>query len=191
MVTGSYWGVNTALSSDVLCFWRLSINQINCWSIRLSYKPVFSINKDDLISIIKWVTRSVGNHFKLYILQKYRDKWLYEFFERIKRQKMEGVLYYLAKKQGFSQVQKRYLSYADRAGQYLNTLYLNTVFKYIYCIYTLYLNTFFNLYLITVFKYFWSVFKYMYLNTFLNTPFNISFLTIFYLLEAIIAILTQ
>ena len=28
------------------------------------------------------------------------------------------------------------------------------VFKYIYCIYTLYLNTFFNLYLITVFKYF-------------------------------------
>ena len=40
-----------------------------------------------------------------------------------------------------------------RAGQYLNTLYLNTVFKYIYCIYTLYLNTFFNLYLITVFKY--------------------------------------
>ena len=29
-----------------------------------------------------------------------------------------------------------------RAGQYLNTLYLNTVFKYIYCIYTLYLNTF-------------------------------------------------
>ena len=41
-----------------------------------------------------------------------------------------------------------------RAGQYLNTLYLNTVFKYIYCIYTLYLNTFFNLYLITVFKYF-------------------------------------
>ena len=56
-----------------------------------------------------------------------------------------------------------------RAGQYLNTLYLNTVFKYIYCIYTLNLNTFFNLYLITVFKYFWSVFKYMYLNTFLNT----------------------
>ena len=56
-----------------------------------------------------------------------------------------------------------------RAGQYLNTLYLNTVFKYIYCIYTLYLNTFFILYLITVFKYFWSVFKYMYLNTFLNT----------------------
>ena len=43
------------------------------------------------------------------------------------------------------------------------------VFKYIYCIYTLYLNTFFNLYLITVFKYFWSVYKYMYLNTFLNT----------------------
>ena len=42
----------------------------------------------------------------------------------------------------------------DKAGQYLNTLYLNTVFKYIYCIYTLYLNTFFNLYLITVFKYF-------------------------------------
>ena len=41
-----------------------------------------------------------------------------------------------------------------RAGQYLNTLYLNTVFKYIYCIYALYLNTFFNLYLITVFKYF-------------------------------------
>ena len=41
-----------------------------------------------------------------------------------------------------------------RAGQYLNTLYLNTVFKYIYCIYTLYLNTFFNLYLISVFKYF-------------------------------------
>ena len=41
-----------------------------------------------------------------------------------------------------------------RAEQYLNTLYLNTVFKYIYCIYTLYLNTFFNLYLITVFKYF-------------------------------------
>ena len=28
------------------------------------------------------------------------------------------------------------------------------VFKYIYCIYTLYLNTFFNLYLIIVFKYF-------------------------------------
>ena len=44
-----------------------------------------------------------------------------------------------------------------RAGQYLNTLYLNTVFKYIYCIYTLYLNTFFNLYLITVFKYFWTI----------------------------------
>ena len=43
---------------------------------------------------------------------------------------------------------------ASRAGQYLNTLYLNTVFKYIYCIYTLYLNTFFNVYLITVFKYF-------------------------------------
>ena len=43
---------------------------------------------------------------------------------------------------------------ATRAGQYLNTLYLNTVFKYIYCIYTLYLNTFFNLYLIAVFKYF-------------------------------------
>ena len=42
----------------------------------------------------------------------------------------------------------------NRAGQYLNNLYLNTVFKYIYCIYTLYLNTFFNLYLITVFKYF-------------------------------------
>ena len=42
----------------------------------------------------------------------------------------------------------------NRAGQYLNTLYLNTVFKYIYCIYTLYLNTFFNLYLITVFNYF-------------------------------------
>ena len=66
----------------------------------------------------------------------------------------------------------------SRAGQYLNTLYLNTVFKYIYCIYTLYLNTFFNLYLITVFKYFWSVFKYMYLNTFLNTflhtPLNIN-----------------
>ena len=61
-----------------------------------------------------------------------------------------------------------------RAGQYLNTLYLNTVFKYIYCIYTLYLNTFFNLYLITVFKYFWSVFKYMYLNTFLHTPLNIN-----------------
>ena len=65
-----------------------------------------------------------------------------------------------------------------RAGQYLNTLYLNTVFKYIYCIYTLYLNTFFNLFLITVFKYFWSVFKYMYLNTFLNaflhTPLNIN-----------------
>ena len=33
----------------------------------------------------------------------------------------------------------------------------------------MYLNTFFNLYLITVFKYFWSVFKYMYLNTFINT----------------------
>ena len=47
-----------------------------------------------------------------------------------------------------------------RAGQYLNTLYLNTVFKYIYCIYTLYLNTFFNFYLIAVFKYFWSIFKY-------------------------------
>ena len=59
--------------------------------------------------------------------------------------------------------------YVHRAGQYLNTLYLNTVFKYIYFIYTLYLNTFFHLYLITVFKYFWSVFKYMYLNTFLNT----------------------
>ena len=62
---------------------------------------------------------------------------------------------------------------ASRAGQYLNT-----VFKYIYCIYTLYLNTFFNLYLITVFKYFWSVFKYMYLNiflnTFLHTPLNIN-----------------
>ena len=28
------------------------------------------------------------------------------------------------------------------------------IFKYIYCIYTLYLNTFFYLYLITVFKYF-------------------------------------
>ena len=55
-----------------------------------------------------------------------------------------------------------------RAGQYLNTLYLNTEFKYIYCIYTLYLNTFFNLYLITVFKYFWSVFKYVHLNTFLK-----------------------
>ena len=41
-----------------------------------------------------------------------------------------------------------------RAGQYLNILYLNTVFKYIYFIYTLYLNTFFNFYLITVFKYF-------------------------------------
>ena len=41
-----------------------------------------------------------------------------------------------------------------RAGQYLNTLYLNTVFKSIYCIYTLYSNTFFNLYLITVFIYF-------------------------------------
>ena len=66
----------------------------------------------------------------------------------------------------------------SRAGQYLNTLYLNTVFKYIYCIYTLYLNTFFNLYLITVFKYFSSVFKYIYLNTFLNTflhtPLNIN-----------------
>ena len=61
--------------------------------------------------------------------------------------------------------------YSFRAGQYLNTLYLNTVFKYIYCIYTLYLNTFFNLYLISVFKYFWSVFKYMYLNTFLYTFF--------------------
>ena len=48
------------------------------------------------------------------------------------------------------------------------------VFKYIYCIYTLYLNKFFNLYLITVFKYFWSVFKYMYLNTFLHTPLNIN-----------------
>ena len=44
--------------------------------------------------------------------------------------------------------------FISRAGQYLNRLYLNTVFKYIYCIYTLYLNTFFNLYLITVFKYF-------------------------------------
>ena len=67
---------------------------------------------------------------------------------------------------------------SDRAGQYLNTLYLNTVFKYIYCIYTMYLNTFFNLYLITVFKYFSSVFKYMYLNTFLNTflhtPLNVN-----------------
>ena len=66
----------------------------------------------------------------------------------------------------------------SRAGQYLNTLYLNTVFKYIYCIYTLYSNTFFNLYLITVFKYFSSVFKYMYLDTFLNTflhtPLNIN-----------------
>ena len=62
-----------------------------------------------------------------------------------------------------------YVLYMYRAGQYLNTLYLNTVFKYIYCIYTLYLNTFFNMYLITVFKYFWSVFKHMYLNTFLNT----------------------
>ena len=30
----------------------------------------------------------------------------------------------------------------NRAGQYLNTLYLITVFKYIYCINTLYLNTF-------------------------------------------------
>ena len=70
------------------------------------------------------------------------------------------------------------IGYKFRAGQYLNTLYLNTVFKYIYCIYTLYLNTFFNLYLITIFKYFWSVFKYMYLNTFLNTflhtPLNIN-----------------
>ena len=48
-------------------------------------------------------------------------------------------------------VWKYYLSLKDivRAGQYLNTLYLNTVFKYIYCIYTLYLNTFFNLYLNT------------------------------------------
>ena len=42
----------------------------------------------------------------------------------------------------------------SRAGQYLNTLCLNTVFKYIHYIYILYLNTFFNLYLITVFKYF-------------------------------------
>ena len=71
-----------------------------------------------------------------------------------------------------------FIKLVSRAGQYLNTLYLNTVFKYIYCIYTLYLNTFFNLYLITVFKYFWSVFKYMYLNTFLNTflhtPLNIN-----------------
>ena len=37
------------------------------------------------------------------------------------------------------------------------------VFKYFYCISTQYLNTFFNMYLITVVKYFWSVFKYMYL----------------------------
>ena len=72
----------------------------------------------------------------------------------------------------------RAVSPTHRAGQYLNTLYLNTVFKYIYCIYTLYLNTFFNLYLITVFKYCWNVFKYTYLNTFLNTflhtPLNIN-----------------
>ena len=71
-------------------------------------------------------------------------------------------------------------------------VFIYIVFKYIYCIYTLDLNTFFNLYLITVFKYFWSVFKYfwsvfkyfwnvfkcMYLNTFLNTflhtPLNIN-----------------
>ena len=58
-----------------------------------------------------------------------------------------------------------------RAGQYLNTLYLNTVFKYIYCIYTLYLNTFFNLYLITVFKY---MYLNTFLNTFLHTPLNIN-----------------
>ena len=35
-----------------------------------------------------------------------------------------------------------YDTLTNTAGQYLNTLYLNTVFKYIYCIYTLYLNTF-------------------------------------------------
>ena len=54
---------------------------------------------------------------------------------------------------GFASVRFTSLYHLPRAGQYLNTLYLNTVFKYIYCIYTLYLNTFFNLYLITVFKY--------------------------------------
>ena len=45
------------------------------------------------------------------------------------------------------------------------------VFKYIYCIYTLYLNTFFNLYLITVFKY---MYLNTFLNTFLHTPLNIN-----------------
>ena len=52
-----------------------------------------------------------------------------------------GLLYYIS-------IDFRELP-LGRAGQYLNT-----VFKYIYCIYTLYLKTFFNLYLITVFKYF-------------------------------------
>ena len=38
-----------------------------------------------------------------------------------------------------------------------------------YCIYTLYLNTLLNMYLITVFNYFCGVYKYMHLNTFINT----------------------
>ena len=36
-------------------------------------------------------------------------------------------------------------------------MYLIAVFKYIYFIYTLYLNKFLNMYLIAVFKYFWCV----------------------------------
>ena len=47
------------------------------------------------------------------------------------------------------------------------------VFKYIYCVYALYLNTFIHMYLIALFKYFSNVFKYMYLNTFLNTSLHI------------------
>ena len=46
-----------------------------------------------------------------------------------------------------------------KSGQFLNTLHFDNVFKYIRCNYTRYLNTFLNMYLITVFKYFRSVYK--------------------------------
>ena len=47
-----------------------------------------------------------------------------------------------------------------RDGQYLNTLYLNTVFKYFHVFKKVFINTFIIKYFNTVFKYFFKVFKY-------------------------------
>ena len=76
-------------------------------------------------------------------------------WSEMRYEKLQSLIFVFGERHGGrSSIGVFLLCHMYRAGQYLNTLYFNTVFKYIYCIYSLYLNTFFNLYLITVFKYF-------------------------------------